>query len=852
MKTIKKYSVAPVLPKELKPLNEIVKNLWWSWSQNAINLLRRIDRQLWERYEHNPVKMLGEVSQERLTEIINDDSFMMQFKTVQEEFKTYMEKKKTWYASIKKKGNENMRIAYFSFEYGIHESLPNYSGGLGILSGDHMKSASDIGIPLVAVGLLYRKGYFRQYLNADGWQQEYDTENDLYNLPIKLQTNDNGEPVKIGVQMPGREVKAQIWKANIGRVDIIYLDANIEENSPEDREITAQLYGGDTEMRIKQEMLLGLGGIHALKSMGYDSTVYHMNEGHAAFLALERIRVYMEEGLSFEEATNLVYASSVFTTHTPVPAGNDVFTKELMSKYFSDYVGKLGMDLESLLKWGRVYPEDPNEGFCMTVLALNLSSGSNGVSKLHGHVSRQMWQDIWKEVPYDDLPIKHITNGIHTESWISFEMQGLYDRYLGPRWRTEPINQEIWERVDQIPDAELWRTHERRKERLVAFARRRLRKQLAARGFPNSEVMKADEVLDPDILTIGFARRFATYKRGTLIFRDLERLKSILNDSERPVQIIFAGKAHPHDNGGKDLIRRIAEIGRWNEFRNRIVFIEDYDINVARYLVQGVDIWLNNPRRPLEASGTSGMKVPVNGGINFSVLDGWWDEAYDGTNGWAIGNGEEYEDTEYQDEIESKAIYTILEKELVPMYYDRGRDGLPREFLKRMKNSMRTCNSVFSTGRMVQDYTNMFYVPAHEQFMKLSEASYKKAKDIAKWKENVKAAWAKVAIEDVKSPEESKMIVGTSFDIEAVVNTGGLKPEELNVEIYNGQLTLNEDIENGCAVEMKHEKELEKGKHLFKGKIECQHSGRNGFAVRVMPKHEDLCYKFEMKLLKWF
>ncbi len=675
---LNKYMVSPSVPKELEPLIEITKNFWWCWNQKAVTLLRTIDIDNWDKRDHNPIRVLGESLQERFDAMLQDDAAMMNLAEVYDEFKTYM-KQETWYNSLDdNQKTKNEKIAYFSFEYGLHESLPNYSGGLGILSGDHLKSASDLGLPLVAVGLLYRKGYFRQYLNADGWQQEYDIENDFFNLALEKVLDKNGETMKVDVDLPGRKVYAQIWKANVGRIELYYLDANIEENSVADRDITAQLYGGNLETRIQQEILLGIGGVKALEKLGIKPTIYHMNEGHSAFLSLERIRQLMENNnLDKNTAREVVYSSNIFTTHTPVPAGNDIFPIDMIQKYFTDYVKHIDMTMDEFIRLGRINPDDQKESFCMTVLALNLSAENNGVSELHGHVSRAMWKDIWKGVPVSELPIDSITNGIHTLSWISFDMQNLLDRYLGPRWRTKPLEYEIWERVQKIPDAELWRTHERRKERLIDFCRDRLKTQITNRGFTKSEIEHADQILSPEALTIGFARRFATYKRGTLLFRDLERLKKIVTNSEKPVQIIFAGKAHPHDNGGKELIRNIAEICRREDFRDHIVFIEDYDINVARYMVQGVDVWLNNPRRPLEASGTSGMKVPPNGGLNFSVLDGWWDEAYDGQNGWPIGNREEYTDLEYQDEVESKALYNVLENEIIPLFYERGRDNIP-------------------------------------------------------------------------------------------------------------------------------------------------------------------------------
>lgn len=850
---INKYMVSPSLPKELEPLLEITKNFWWCWNQKAVNLLRTIDIDNYDEKDHNPIRILGESSQECFYNMLHDDAAMMNLAEVYDEFKTYMNQE-TWYASLDdSQKTENEKIAYFSFEYGLHESLPNYSGGLGILSGDHLKSASDLGLPFIAVGLLYRKGYFRQYLNADGWQQEYDIENDFFNLALEKVLDSNGETMKVDVDLPGRKVYAQIWKANVGRIQLYYLDANIEENSVEDRDITAQLYGGNLETRIQQEILLGIGGIKALKKLGIKPTIYHMNEGHSAFLSLERIRQLMiDDKLDRKTAREVVFSSNVFTTHTPVPAGNDVFPIEMMQKYFVDYIKQIDMSMEEFLKLGKIDPNNQKEDFCMTVLALNLSAENNGVSELHGHVSREMWKDIWKGVPAKELPIDSITNGIHTLSWISFDMQNLLDRYLGPRWRTKPLEYGIWERVQKIPDAELWRTHERRKERLIDFCRERLKAQIINRGFTKNEINHAEQILTPEALTIGFARRFATYKRGTLLFRDIERLKKIISNPHRPVQIIFAGKAHPHDNGGKELIKNIAEICRREEFRDHIVFLENYDINVARYMVQGVDVWLNNPRRPLEASGTSGMKVPPNGGLNFSILDGWWDEAYDGQNGWAIGNREEYTDLEYQDEVESNALYNVLENEIIPLYYERGRDDIPRQWVTAMKWSMQTVCPQFSTNIMVADYFNKFYTNASRRYINMTSDDFKKSKELKSWKDNIYSKWSKVSFENTMSEMPSRNLqVGSKFEVKTIVNLGNIAPDSVRVELYHGKLSMKDEITEPTIVEMKHSSDLGNGRHSFIGSLECVNTGQSGYAIRMYPYHKDLGYKFDMKMIIW-
>jgi starch phosphorylase len=700
---------------------------------------------------------------------------------------------------------------------------------------------------------MYREGYFRQYLNVDGWQQERYPENDFFNLPLIPETRPDGSPLIVGVPFPGREVFLRVWRIQVGRIPLYLLDTNIPKNSAEDRTITARLYGGDHDMRVRQEMVLGIGGLRALIALGKAPTVCHMNEGHSAFCGLERIRLLMEEArLDFAAAREAVAAGAVFTTHTPVPAGNDVFAPQLIEHYFGDMIARLKIDKQEFLGLGRQNPRDPNEPFCMTVLAIRLANVTNGVSKLHGSVSRKMWKSIWPELPDAEIPITSITNGIHTPSWVSADVLQLYERYLGVSWMERPADHAIWRRADSIPDAELWRTHERRRERLVAFARRRLKTQLKNRGAPPAEVARADEVLDPDALTIGFARRFATYKRGTLIFRNIERLNAILNNKDRPVQIIFAGKAHPRDHGGKELIAEILHTARRPELRRRIVFLEDYDINMARMLVQGVDVWLNNPRRPLEASGTSGMKVCCNGGLNLSILDGWWVEGYAQDNGWAIGAGEEYTDLTYQDDVESRAIYDLLEQEIVPQFYTRTSDGLPRAWLRMMKRSISSCCPIFNTNRMVQEYVEKCYWPSAQRFAMLSADGLKKAAQLARWRKRLAQAWSAVRVEAVEAQGADPMTVGGQLDVRARVQLGGLSPDDVEVQLFHGQVDSFGDIPNPRTVPMGHNGKPEGGgTWSFQGTIPCRSSGQHGYAVRVLPKHADLGNPFEPGLLTW-
>ncbi|HEY6872902.1 MAG TPA: glycosyltransferase family 1 protein [Geobacteraceae bacterium] len=849
-KILHRFTVVPSLPQELAALQRIAYNLWWTWEPEAIELFRRLDPELWQKTRHNPVEMLGILQQATFDGLKSDEGFMSHLAQVDERLAAYLAAK-TWYDKTYN-GEKPLRIAYFSMEFGLHESLPVYSGGLGVLAGDHLKSASDLGIPLVGVGLLYRQGYFRQYLNIEGWQQEFYPENDFYNLPLHLERDSKGAPLTVGLDIAGRGVTAHVWRVRVGRIPLYLLDTNLEENAPEEREITTRLYGGDQEMRIRQEILLGIGGIRALRLLGIEPNVCHMNEGHAAFLALERVRVLMEEKkLRFSDAREAVQAGDVFTTHTPVEAGIDHFPPELMEKYLGRYYRGLGLSREEFLGLGRHNPRNPNETFCMAVLALKLASHANGVSQLHGEVSRKMWRNLWPELPEEHLPITSITNGVHLRTWLSGEMTRLLVRYLGNRWLEDSTAASLWRRISRVPDSELWRTHNLCRERLVDFARFRLQEQLTQVGASAKEIAVAEEVLDPDCLTIGFARRFATYKRGTLLLRDPERLARILNDPARPVQIIFAGKAHPADHHGKELIRQIVQLSHQERFRHRIVFIEDYDMGVARRLVQGVDVWLNTPRRPMEASGTSGMKVAFNGGLNMSVLDGWWCEGYQGNNGWAIGRGEVYSDVEYQNEVEGRAIYDLLENEIVPLFYDRGPDDIPRGWVAAMKASMQSLCPVFSTDRMVQEYTRHCYLPSYGIWEKLTRNELELAADLSAWKERMRRLWQQVRIEEVGMEGTDEATVGATLPIRAKIRTGEIPLAEIAVEAYCGVLDSLGEIVGGELVPLEPAAEYAPGAFQFGGSLECRFCGRHGFMLRVMPKHRELGPVYEPGLLLW-
>lgn len=839
------------MPERLAALDHLALNLRWSWNHETISLFRRLDRDLWEETSHNPVAMLGRVSQERLEAAARDEAFLAHLDRVEKDLADYLKGTNTWYR--KHFGGRNgLAVAYFSMEYGLTECLPIYSGGLGILASDHLKSASELGIPLVGVGLLYQKGYARQYLNPEGWQQERHPVNDFYTMPLRPFRGERDEPVRVEVDLAGRRALVALWEVLVGRVTLVLLDTNLAENPRDLQDITNELYGGNEETRIRQEIVLGVGGTRALDALGLRARVYHMNEGHSAFVALERIRLLMKENsLSFQEAFEIARTSTIFTTHTPVPAGIDMFDRGLVERYFGAYCRELGVDLRTLLEMGSARPGDPNQPLNMAVLAIRTSGLTNGVSRLHGKVSCAMWADLWPGIPSEEIPITHITNGIHPGSWISDDMRNLYDRYLGPRWAEEPGDTSLWQRAAHIPGEELWRTHERRRERLVAFARRRLAAQLRERGAGKAEIAQAEEVLDPEALTIGFARRFATYKRATLLLRDPERLARLLNEPGRPVQILYAGKAHPRDDGGKALIREIFQLARRPEFRRRIVFLEDYDQVVARYLVQGVDVWLNTPRRPLEASGTSGMKAAFNGALNLNILDGWWDEAYSPLTGWAIGKGEEYTDLDYQDRVEAGALYDILERDVIPLFYARGADGLPRGWIELMKSAMSALCPVFNTNRMVHQYALEGYRPALERRDRLEADDFRRARELARWRRKVREAWRDVRVEQVQSAVPAEVVAGEEIEVIAHVRLGALAPEDVAVQVYGGRLTGTEDIDPGEIVSMRPAGSPRDGAVPFHARVPCRQSGRYGLTVRVVPHDEELNHVHDMGLVVW-
>ena len=851
MKPVATFKVHPSLPEALQPLLRIAYNLRWSWDAGAVQLFLRLDRDLWETTGHNPILLLGSVDQSVLEAAARDDSFLAHLQGVVDKLDSYASGEGTWYRREHK--DEEMMVAYFSAEFGLTECLSIFAGGLGVLAGDHLKAASDLGLPLVGVGLAYQQGYFRQYLNAAGWQQEAFEENDFHTLPIRLVPDK-----KIKVELPDGVVAAQIWSVDVGRLKLYLLDTNIPENKAEYRKITRQLYGGDLEMRIQQEILLGVGGYRALEALGLQPTVYHMNEGHSAFLGVERtLRLMESKCLSFREARLLASASLVFTSHTPVAAGHDYFPPALMDRYFSQVIPRLGISHSEFLGLGRKDPQNEAEDFCMTVLALRLASFSNGVSELHGSVTRSMWNQIWKGVPEAEVSIGHVTNGVHLRSWVSFEMNQLYDRYLGPKWREEPADTKLWQRVEAIPAAELWRTHERRRERLVAYARQRLRAQLVARGASQAALDEADEVLNPDALTIGFGRRFASYKRGNLLIRDPERLARLLNDPKRPVQIIFAGKAHPQDSGGKQLIQAIVNLASRPEFRRKLVFLENYDMAIARYMVQGCDVWLNTPLRPMEASGTSGMKAQANGVINVSTLDGWWDEAwrFRGDNGadvgWAIGHGETYSDLGHQDQVEAEALYELLERQIAPMFYERRADGMPPKWIGLMKTSIAKLCPEFNTHRMVKQYTEAYYLVTHSRYLNLNAEESARARRLAEWLIKVEAAWPALRVAPVKS-DVSDLRLGDQIQLSARVALNGLTPEDVAVEVVSGSIDAGGEITNPGRILMQPAGKDGSGSDLFQAVLKpSTKTGLHGYSIRVLPRHPDLISSFLPGLITW-
>ena len=855
--SIQTFNIVPKLPPALEPLREIVYNLWWSWEPSARKLFWKMDPELWEQTNHNPLRQLQLSRQARLEELARDEGFLREIGVVYALFKAYMARQDTYGRLRAKTKGPNGKgidlIAYFSAEFGFHESVPNYSGGLGILSGDHCKSASDLDLNFCAVGLLYRHGYFKQQINKEGWQDAVQLNQNFYNLPVQEIPTADGGALKIAVELPGRQVFAKVWKLAVGRINLYLLDTDIPENNAEDRAITAQLYGGDLEMRIRQEIVLGMGGPRALAALGLKPSVYHMNEGHAAFLGLERIRHFVREHQSnFRSALQIVAASGIFTTHTPVPAGNDAFSRELIAHYFGDYPAQVGIDFEYFFSLGQT-TVNKTDDFSMTILALRTSRQANGVSKLHGEVSKGLWKDVWAGVPEDEVPITSITNGIHTKTWTAPEFMELYSQYLGADWEEHLTDVDYWLRVNRIPDDVLWDTHQKLKARLIDFTRDRVRKQRERLGESPTQLRQVNQILNPEILTIGFARRFATYKRGSLLFKDPERLLKLLNDPERPVQFVFAGKAHPKDDGGKKVIQEVYKHTRSELFANRVVFIEDYDAYIGRRLYQGVDVWLNNPLRPLEASGTSGMKLPPSGGLNLSVLDGWWCESYNGKNGWAIGSEILEGTVDFQNEVDVESLFHILETQIVPLYYAKPDGKLPIAWLRLMRESMLSVTPVYNTHRMVKEYQERLYDTAAAAYHPLHTDAGKQAAALSEWKNRMRHDWPQVHVSDVQleHPDRTRIQVGDNLAFRARIQLGPINPKEVSVQVYYGEDRDNA-IKHPTILEMTQFEQIDgSGAYVYQGTLPSMESGAFGLSVRVVPTHPHLTQGHELRLITW-
>ncbi|RMH64813.1 MAG: alpha-glucan family phosphorylase [Calditrichaeota bacterium] len=840
------------LPEKLKKLEELAYNLWFSWNPDARDLFRDINRAMWRTKTRNPVAVLQSASAERLEELANDTNYVKKLEHVYTRFSRYMASGNTLF-------NQNypnltgQLVAYFSAEYGIHESLPNYAGGLGVLAGDHCKTASDLGLPFVAVGLMYKHAYFDQYINEKGEQIEEYKELNLDELPIRLVKDDNDKPVLVSVPILDREVFIKIWRVAVGRINLYLLDTNVESNTEEDKNIIHSLYGGSRDTRIQQEIILGIGGIRALRKMGLNPTMFHMNEGHSAFLGLERLYELINDGMDFKPALQFVRSTTLFTTHTPIPAGNEAFEFEMMERYFKDFWPQLDMSDDYFFDLGRNVNIHQHENFSLTILALNLSYMANGVSKLHAQVSRRMWQKVFPAIPTEEVPIGHVTNGIHTESWLHREMIAMFNKYMGPDWREYIQEEDFWLKIFEVPDEEFWNSMQKMKKDMTDRLRRRYTAQLERyqgdHGFPGP-----DEILDEHTLTIGFARRFAPYKRATLIFRDRERIKKILNHADKPLQILFSGKAHPQNDAGKELIREINAIAREDGLRGKIVFIENYSINTSRPLVSGVDVWLNNPRRPLEASGTSGQKVPINGGINFSVLDGWWPEGYNGKNGWTIGREVEYSNHLQQDYEDSEQMYETLEKEIIPLFYKRDKNGIPREWVKMAKESLRSTITKFSTHTMLWNYITKYYVPGMYRNIKYTEKENAGLFRFTRWMNRINRHWRKVhiSLNGAGLGEDNRIFgPGETKEISVYVTHGALKAEELRVELILERQDAIKGHQHMETYPMGLIGQVDDNTYEYRARVKAKQDGTYRFNCRVIPTHPDMFNKHESRLIRW-
>ena len=845
-----KITVNPQLPKRINRLTEISNNLWWSWNTEFLKLFKEINIDLWERIDKNPVKFLKNVSQDDLVKASENPEFLNEYDKIVDYFDGYITSKSTWF-NKHFSSNKNDLIAYFSAEYGLDEILPIYSGGLGILSGDHCKSASDLGIPFVACGLLYKNGYFHQEINKYGDQETHFKSIDVESLPILPVKTENNEDLIINIDFLDRQLYIKVWKIVVGRINLYLMDTDIEQNIEEDRKITLSLYGGDQEMRIQQEIVLGMAGVKLLKQLDLNPTVYHMNEGHSSFATIQLIKdIINEKQVSFEIAKDIVTSKTVFTTHTPVPAGNDIFPVNLIEKYFTTFWESIHLSREEFLKLG-MKPGGIENGFNMGILALKIAGKKNGVSKLHGAVSRELFGEVWPNIAANESPITYVTNGIHTCTWLAPSLKELYNKYLPPYWQDNMHKDETWESIDNIPDDMLWDAHRERKIKLLKLVKDNVTTALRDNGESYDTITEIVSKLNPDALTIGFARRFATYKRATLIFKDLERITKILNDANRPVQLIFAGKAHPKDKEGQDLIRHIYEISMMPQFKGKVFILENYNIALSRLLISGVDVWLNNPRRPMEASGTSGEKASVNGVLNFSILDGWWAEGYNTKNGWAIGTNAEYDNYEEQDIADSQSMYNTLENKIIPSYYKLEENHSSHSWVTLMKNSIKSTGGRFGTARMLIDYVQELYMPlanlTNKYFMDIDTVS-----GYNKWKKDVKANWDKIKIVQTSEMANKTIDAGGTIPVSCEITPGKINIESIETEVYYGKITETGVVEDINIVSMNLVKyDEENKKYLYEANIELESGGEYGYTFRVRPKHEMLLDYENLDLIKW-
>ncbi len=841
MKAVRSFTVRPRLPEALAALDGLAANLRWSWHRATRDLFETIDEAVWAETGHDPRLLLARVAPERLVELADDPVFVARVDEVASDLADELDRE-TWFDTSS--SNFDGSVAYFSPEFGIAEAVAQYSGGLGILAGDHLKSCSDLGVPLVGVGLFYRHGYFRQSLSVDGWQQERFPDLDPYAMSMALV-----DGVRIEIDLAGEPLIAQVWRADVGRTPLYLLDADVEENPDHLRVITDRLYGGDIEHRLRQEILLGVGGVRMLRALGIDATVFHTNEGHAGFLGLERIRELMvDRGLNSEEALLATRAGCVFTTHTPVPAGIDRFPRELIEKYFGELAQQVGVGIERLMALGHRPEDEPDARFNMAVMGMRLAERRNGVAALHGVVSREMFADLWPGVPTDEVPIGSVTNGVHATTWVSGELAKVFTDSMGPGWTIGADDD--WSDLANVDDAVLWQAHVSAKERLVAFCRDRLKRSGLARGLSSAELGWTDHVLDPDALTICFARRFATYKRATLLLSQPERPRALLLDADRPVQLVFAGKAHPADDAGKELIRAVVSMASDPDLRGRMCFIDDYDMSVSRHLLQGADVWLNTPLRPQEACGTSGMKAAFNGALNCSVLDGWWDECFEPDVGWAIASAETISDPDRRDELEANSVFDLIEQQIVPLYYDRGGQDIAKGWVSAMTRSITQLAPRVHSARMVRDYVTDLYEPAARHQAVLEADDFAGARELAAWRRRVITGWHRVHVDEVET-DESVADLSAARTVTARVSLGGLSPDEVEVQVVWGLVGQAGEIEQQTTTTMSAVEDLGDHHHRFAADLELDIPGRRGLTVRVVPRHRLLVDPLELGCVAW-